>query len=186
MKKRDVSFLLSLLVGILLFLFQKTNSSVTHSALVTPPAVIDSEKFETAELVKVVDGDTVRVKIDNTEETIRIIGINTPETVDPRKPVECLGKEASQFAQNFFSQSEGKVLLQKDESQGERDKYSRLLRYVMAENTKADYGEAVLSEGYANEYTYEKPYNFQEKYRKAEEQAKNEKKGLWADDACGR
>ena len=137
-----------------------------------------------ATIIKVVDGDTITVSIDGKTETIRIIGINTPETVDPRKTVECFGKEASDKAKEYFKDNEYKVWLEEDPTQGDRDKYQRLLRYVFTQNGNFDYGLMMISEGYAYEYTYNIPYKYQEIYKKAQQIAENEKLGLWAGNAC--
>lgn len=132
-------------------------------------------------VVKVIDGDTIAVEIDNKTETVRLIGINTPETVDPRKPVECFGKEASNKAKGILT---GKnVKLETDISSGERDKYGRLLRYVFLEDG-ANFNKLMISEGYAYEYTYNAPYKYQDEFKKAEQEAKEAKKELWADGIC--
>lgn len=132
-------------------------------------------------VVKVIDGDTIAIEIDNKTETARLIGINTPETVDPRKPVECFGKEASNKAKGILT---GKnVKLEADISSGERDKYGRLLRYVFLEDG-ANFNKLMISEGYAYEYTYNAPYKYQDEFKKAEQEAKEAKKGLWADGIC--
>ena len=91
---------------------------------------IKDEKLENKyfSVVKIVDGDTIDVSIDGQTERIRFIGLNTPETVDPRKPVECFGQEASKKVNEVLSGRE--VLLKVDSTQGDRDKYGRLLRYV--------------------------------------------------------
>lgn len=132
-------------------------------------------------IIKVVDGDTVAVDIDGTKETLRLIGINTPETVDPRKPVECFGKEASNKAKEVLN---GKsVILESDPIQGERDKYGRLLRYIFLEDG-TNFNKLMIAEGYAYEYTYNFPYKYQEEFKQAEKEARENKRGLWADDAC--
>ena len=132
-------------------------------------------------VVSVVDGDTLKVSINGATETIRLIGINTPETVDPRKSVECFGKEASNKAKSVLT---GKnVLIETDASQGERDKYDRLLAYVFLENG-TNFNKMMISEGYAYEYTYNTPYKYQSEFKAAEVAARNNKLGLWADGAC--
>lgn len=133
------------------------------------------------EVVSVIDGDTINVKIDEDIKTVRVIGINTPETVDPRKPVECFGKEASSKAKEILSSQ--KVYLKEDESQGLTDKYGRLLRYVFLSSGE-DYGKFMISSGYAYEYTYKVSYKYQNEYKEAEILAKNNKAGLWSDEAC--
>ena len=132
-------------------------------------------------VVKVVDGDTVAVGINNNKETIRLIGINTPETVDPRKPVECFGIEASNKAKEILT---GKsVKLEADSIVGERDKYGRLLRYIFLEDG-INFNKMMISEGYAYEYTYDSSYKYQDEFKQAEKEAREAEKGLWADGVC--
>lgn len=135
----------------------------------------------TAKVVKVVDGDTVTVEIDGVRETIRMIGINTPETVDPRKPVECFGQEASARAHELLDNQT--VTLEADETQGERDRYDRLLRYIFL-STGSDFGKQMISEGYAYEYTYSTAYTYQQDYKASQSEAEHAEQGLWAPDAC--
>jgi len=132
-------------------------------------------------VAKVIDGDTISLDINDKTEVIRLIGVNTPETVDPRKPVECFGQEASQKAKELLNDKS--VSLESDPTQGERDKYERLLRYVFLENG-TNFNKLMISEGYAYEYTYNLPYKYQEEFKQAQQQAEQNKRGLWADDAC--
>lgn len=139
---------------------------------------------EQAILLRVVDGDTIKVSLNGKNETIRIIGINAPESVDPRKPVECMGKEASNQAKQFFEKTDKKLWLEKDPSQSNRDKYDRLLRYVFTANGTTDFGKSMISLGFAYEYTYDNPYKYQKIYKQTEREAQDAKKGLWAENAC--
>lgn len=132
-------------------------------------------------VVSVVDGDTLKISMDGATETIRLIGINTPETVDPRKSVECFGTEASNKAKSVLTGK--KVSIETDVSQGERDKYGRLLAYVFLENG-TNFNKMMISEGYAYEYTYNTPYKYQSEFKTAEADARNNKVGLWADGVC--
>ncbi|MCX7997080.1 MAG: thermonuclease family protein [Patescibacteria group bacterium] len=132
-------------------------------------------------VTKVIDGDTINVKIDDQIKTIRVIGINSPETVDPRRPVECFGKEASEKAKKLLI---GKnVRLENDPTQGDTDKYGRLLRYIFLEDG-TDFGLTLIKEGYAYEYTYNIPYKYQKQYKQAQKEAEENKRGLWADNVC--
>lgn len=148
------------------------------------PSLVFHENLEPADVIKVVDGDTITVSLNGQNETIRIVGINTPETVDPRKSVECFGLEASNKAKEFFKSKNYKVWLEKDPGQGERDKYQRLLRYVFTDNGSVDYGLSMIRDGYAYEYTYNTPYKYQISYKNAQKDAEISKRGLWADEAC--
>lgn len=129
----------------------------------------------------VVDGDTLKVELGSQTETIRVIGIDTPETVHPTKPVECFGREASDKAKNILNGTT--VTVVKDSSQGERDKYGRLLAYVILEDGK-DFGEEMIRSGHAYEYTYDEAYKNQAIYKEAETAASNNGVGLWADGVC--
>lgn len=129
-------------------------------------------------VTKVVDGDTVTIdKIG----TIRLIGINTPETVDPRKPVECFGKEASDRAKELLNGK--KVYLEFDESQGKTDKYNRTLAYVFREDG-LHFNVEMIKTGYAYEYTYNKPYKYQNQFKQAQKDAQNSQSGLWSANTC--
>ncbi len=142
----------------------------------------NSVKGEFYSVIKVVDGDTIAVDLNGKSETLRLIGINTPETVDPRKSVECFGREASNKAKEVLTGK--KVRLEADTASGERDKYDRLLRYVFLEDG-ASFNKRMISEGYAYEYTYNGiPYKYQAEYKQAQKEAESAKRGLWADNAC--
>lgn len=164
--------------------------SSTDAAQATPEPVIEAsqEKIsQTAipvtlyEVNKVIDGDTIDVLIDGKKKNIRLIGIDSPETVDPRKPVQCFGKEASSKAKEVLKGK--KVSLEADTSQGERDKYDRLLRYVFLEDG-TNFNKLMIAEGFAHEYTYDLPYKYRDEFIEAEKTASQQKLGLWADDAC--
>ncbi|HWQ99938.1 MAG TPA: thermonuclease family protein [Candidatus Methylomirabilis sp.] len=138
------------------------------------------------------DGDTIVAMQDvsasdrtgGTEVTVRLLGVNTPESVDPRKPVECFGKEASAFT---TSKLDGvRVRLDADPQADERDKYGRLLRNVTLEDG-TDFNALLVSEGYAYAYL-SFPLNPARKVelKKLEEGAKEAKRGLWAEGACAK
>jgi micrococcal nuclease len=93
-----------------------------------PPTATPEPQRVSAQVVEVVDGDTLKVNLDGQVHTVRLIGVDTPETVDPRKPVDGFGQEASAKAYELLDGQT--VALEVDQSQGERDKYDRLLRYV--------------------------------------------------------
>jgi micrococcal nuclease len=130
------------------------------------------------EVARVVDGDTIKV---SGGATIRMIGMDTPETVDPRKPVQCFGIEASRHAHALL---DGRtVRLEYDPSQGRFDKYGRTLAYVWMSDGRL-YNEVMIREGYAHEYTYDTPYEYQARFRAAEAAARNASLGLWSPSTC--
>lgn len=132
-------------------------------------------------VVKVIDGDTLSIQINGKVQTLRLIGLDTPETVDPRKPVQCFGREASAKAKEILTGQQ--VRIETDQTQDEYDKYNRLLAYVfLPEGTLLN--EMMIREGYGHEYTHQTPYKYQNEFRAAENEARNKKRGLWADGAC--
>jgi micrococcal nuclease len=161
-----------------------TSAAITITSTPTPqPTATPTPSSESNlyEVVRVVDGDTIVVKIEDKEETIRLIGIDSPESVDPRKSVECFSKEASAKAKELI---EGKkITLEIDPTQDDKDKYNRLLRYVFLEDGTF-INKKLIEDGYAFEYTYEKPYKYQSEFKEAQKNAEINKNGLWAENAC--
>lgn len=141
----------------------------------TVPSIDENELYQVTE---VKDGDTFNVKIGRHTETVRMLGIDTPETVDPRKPVQCFGKEASDQTKHLLTAQSVRLKLNPDRE--EKDKYGRYLAYVFLGNVFVN--EQLLEEGYAREYTFGKPYMYQKEFRGIEKNAKETKKGLWG--AC--
>jgi len=145
---------------------------------------VKNERIEKKKLylvLNIIDGDTIDVFIDEKIKRVRLIGINTPETVDPRKKVECFGKEASSKAREMLLGKE--ILLEQDETQAEEDKYGRLLRYVFLKD-ETNFNKWMIENGYAYEYTYIFPYNYQKEFKDAEISAMENNRGLWASNAC--
>lgn len=121
-------------------------------------------------VLRIVDGDTIVLEGD---QKLRYIGINTPESVDPRRPVECMAKEASNRNKELV---EGKqVTLEKDVS--ETDRYGRLLRYVYVDGVMVN--EQLVREGYALASAYPPDVKYQDRLKAAEDEARMEKRGLW-------
>lgn len=132
-------------------------------------------------VTRVIDGDTIVVLINGVSEKVRLIGVDTPETVDPRKTVQCFGKEASSFTNELLENRA--VTLEADPSQGDRDRYRRLLRYVFLEDGTLVNKEIIIR-GYGHEYTYRIPYKYQSEFKNAERTAREYQKGLWAPNVC--
>lgn len=158
-------------------------STVTpeQAEIVSETVGTSSPKKDLYQIVKVIDGDTISVNINGKIEAIRLIGIDSPESVDPRKPVQCFGKEASEKAKEVLTGK--KVSLEYDPTQGDKDKYKRLLRFVFLEDG-TNFNKFMISEGFAHEYTYSTVYKYQTEFRTAEKEARENSKGLWAEGAC--
>lgn len=125
----------------------------------------------------VVDGDTVVVEKNNQESTVRLLGINAPEIAHEKygkMSGECYGKEAADFLKGEL---EGKsIILLQDPASGDKDKYSRLLRYIIVDGRiiNAD----MVRNGYAFTYQYS-DFFLAKWFYKIEKQAKTERLGLW-------
>ncbi len=105
---------------------------------------------EIGQVARVVDGDTLKVALGGQLETVRLIGVDTPETVHPNKPVEFFGKEASGFTRQV---ADGKVVRLEADPQGtDRDKYGRLMRYVFLPDGRHLNAESI-AQGYGHAYT---------------------------------
>lgn len=157
----------------------KVESGVVGESLLANEEI---RKSPTYQVLKVVDGDTIHISYNGKDEKVRFIGLDTSETKDPRKPIQCFGREASakmtELAENKT------VRLEFDKTQGERDKYGRLLAFVYGEDNK-NLAYEMIRQGYGNEYTYNSnPYKYQNEFKEAARKAREENKGLWAENTC--
>jgi micrococcal nuclease len=189
--QKSVIAVLTLLVALL---FAIAETSFDGNATSVPPDVgMEEEKVPDVVLTeqeklsgvvyaaRVVDGDTLVVSVLGKEEKVRLLGIDTPESVDPRKPVQCFGKEAGEHLASIVMGK--KMTLVMDPSQASTDKYDRWLRILQLEDG-TDVNKQMITDGYAYEYTYDKPYIRQQEYKQEMENAKLSKRGLWASDTC--
>lgn len=168
-------------------------SFVATSTITDLPVATGTTKFRSttstiivanATVVRVVDGDTIDVHIDGQDhdEKVRFLGVNTPETVDPRRAVQCFGKQASNFTKELLTGK--RVRLDPDAQADERDKYQRLLRnIVLLDGT--DVNASLVRSGYAYAYV-SFPLNKERKKQllRLQSEAEAMKRGLWADDTC--
>ena len=181
---------LSLIIGILLPMITSVlanagyldlESSDIGESILTNRSTFSFTTDSPFTVVKVVDGDTIDIAQNGETIRVRLIGINTPETVDPRRPVECFGKEASNHAKGLLT---GKtVTVETDPSQGMYDKYQRLLAYVVLPDGSS-FNKRMIAEGYAYEYTYDIPYKYQKTFKDAQSIAREKELGLWSPQTC--
>ncbi len=132
---------------------------------------------------RIVDGDTIVVVRSDQEAKVRLIGIDTPESVRPDSPVECFGPEASAFAEEMLQGR--RVDLERDPTQGPIDAYGRQLAYAWYVNEAGEselFNLQAIDAGVAREYTYAGPYAWRGAFLAAEERARSGDRGLWA--AC--
>ncbi len=134
-----------------------------------------------ARVTSVIDGDTLKVKLaDGTKTTVRLIGIDTPETKKPGTPVQCGGRDATARMKRLaLRNGRGRtVTITTDPTQGLTDRYGRLLSYVGAGGT--DFGRAMVASGWATTYVYG-GVDFQRvrAYRSAQRSARSARKGVY-------
>jgi|GEM_PF-263776 micrococcal nuclease len=157
----------------------KIESGVVGESLLANEEI---RKSPTYKVLRVVDGDTIRIDYNGKDEKVRFIGLDTPETKDPRKPIQCFGREATAKMTEFAENKN--IRLEFDKTQGERDKYGRLLAFVYSEDNK-NLAYEMIRQGYGNEYTYNSnPYKYQNEFKEAARKAREENKGLWAENTC--
>jgi len=171
-------------VGLWIYLGQPTSlpdgqpDAAAAADLTAPPA--DAEgPFA---VVRVVDGDTLIVARPEGDTRVRVIGIDTPESVAPDRPVECFGPESADRADQLLTGTS--VMLRGDPTQDRVDQYGRELDYVWLPDGRL-FNHVMLVEGFATEYTFAAPYAYQHSFRAAEQQAAQGGVGLWSPATCG-
>lgn len=158
------------------------NERHCHNGYTTPttpnptPTPTPTPKTEQTKVTEIIDGDTIKI---STGEKVRFIGIDTPETKDPRKPVECFGKEASEHLLSKIDQKD--IRLETDPQGDTIDKYGRILRYVYLDDKNIN--ATMIKDGYAYAYTTY-PFSKSEEFKNLENDAKMDKRGLWEDNTC--
>lgn len=157
-----------------LFFPQIYTPSVRQSAVTTEAtstsALSLANSSERAIVTRVIDGDTIEL---TDRRRVRYIGIDTPETVDPRRPVECFGREAAGENRNLVEGKE--VRLEKDIS--DVDRYGRLLRYVYVDDQMIN--EVLVRGGFAHASTFPPDVKYQDQFRNVEREARDNNRGLW-------
>lgn len=189
-KRKVLIAIISLVVGGLMLIWQGLRGEINFSPRETfqpsPTAFLEESTESTAsavlgagaqrvKVVHVVDGDTIEIE---TGQKVRYIGIDTPETVDPRRPVGCFGREAS--AENKRLVDGKTVYLVKDIS--ETDKFGRLLRYVYLKLDDGSYlfvNDYLVRAGFAKASTYPPDVKYVAQFLEAEKSAREKGLGLW-------
>lgn len=171
---RAYRFLLAVLL-LATLLYQKEVGILSTDQLPTSAEASVSAETATVFVVRVIDGDTFEI---SGGERVRLIGIDAPESVKPNTPVECFGKESSDYLRSIIEGKE--VRLERDQT--DRDRYARLLRYAYLGEVFIN--ERIVRDGYAESVAYKPDTEKQSSIDRAEEAAKTERLGRWAADAC--
>lgn len=155
------------------FRFRQLYQGANARPLQPATSPVPSAGWEVAQVARVVDGDTIEVTLNGQRKTVRYVLVNTPETVDPRRPVECYGKEASNANKGMV---EGKtVYLEKDVS--ETDRFGRILRYVFTPDGFVN--AELVKGGFAQVATFPPDVKYEQYLRGLEQEARAAGRGLW-------
>lgn len=165
------SLLLPLVCLLVLFSLQLFYKEPAKQPVTPTEKKVQGIATQSAKVTKVVDGDTIKLE---SGQTVRLIGIDTPETVDPRRGVQCFGKEASDKTKELLVGT--LITLEKDVS--ETDKYGRLLRYVYKDGAMIN--QLLVEQGYARSSSYPPDIKHQDLLRQAEQEAREANRGLWS------
>ena len=144
---------------------------------VTPISTITANNVIKTTVSRVVDGDTIEAAINGKTEKIRLIGVDTPETVDPKQGIQPYGKEASDYTKQRLLNQAVEIELDIDD----RDFYGRILGYVWL-NGKM-YNTELIQNGYAVLMTISPNVKYVDLFKRLQEEARNAKHGLWAGQA---
>ena len=158
-------------------------------AAAPPPAPKSAKTYRSVRILSVIDGDTLKVRLaTGARKTVRVIGIDTPETRKPATPIECGGKNATKYMQTLaMKRKRGRLTgktatLRTDPTQDTTDRYGRMLAYVSI--SRKDIGQRMVRAGWAMSYVYENtPFERVASYVSAETSAKSEGRGVWR--LCG-
>ena len=157
------------------------------------PATLGVEPagYEEAVVLRAVDGDTIEVEVTARVEgpgagdaavgetyDVRLLGIDTPESVSPREPVECFGREATAATEALLEGTTVKLVKDVEE----RDGFDRLLRYVYLGAELAN--ARLVANGYARAYTYPPNVRWSDRFSELERDARANRRGLWSMEAC--
>lgn len=164
-------------LSLLIFLAAMAYVLATQSGWLAQGALVaKSSQPGLYRVVRYVDGDTIDVNMNGSIETIRFIGVDTPETHKPNTPVQCYGPEAAAFTKKTIGRY-GKVRLQADPLDTNRDVYGRLLRYVyLPDGTLME--EQIIRGGYGFAYL-DFPFSMKARFATAQSAAQAAKAGLW-------
>lgn len=153
----------SVMLIFLLFLFSNFESINPNNGDVI------SETDELFQVIDVTDGDTIKISYKGNIEKVRLLGIDTPERD------ECYFEESTEELEDLVMDES--VRIEFDSTQGDRDRFGRLLLYIWVGDTFIN--EEMIKKGFAHEYTYNLPYKYQKQFKLIEDFAREKEIGLW-------
>jgi micrococcal nuclease len=138
-----------------------------------------ADRAQVGRVVRVVDGDTIHVRLGGREEKVRYIGVDTPESVKPGTPVQCFAKRASAYNERLVDGESVRVVRDAEA----RDRYGRLLAYVYRARDDLFVNAALVRGGYAQPLTIPPNVAHAAEFRRLAAAARRAGRGLWS--ACG-
>jgi micrococcal nuclease len=136
-----------------------------------------AQNTQTVTVERVVDGDTIEVNPTlSWTEDVRLLGVDTPETVDPGEPVEPYGPEASAFTKQQLDGERVTLIFDKEKT----DQYGRALAYVRISGQSVTFNETLLKQGYAQLYVVPPNDRFEARFSQAQDQARQAQRGIWS------
>ncbi len=127
-------------------------------------------------VLRVVDGDTIHVRVAGQDESVRYIGVDTPESVEPGTPVQCFAKRASTYNDRLVAGERVRLVLDAEH----RDRYGRLLAYVYRERDGLFVNAALVRGGYAVPLTIPPNVAHADEFRRMAATARQKGRGLWS------
>lgn len=147
---------------------------IAGTFLLATPALAQTSQTVTVE--RVIDGDTIEVNpVVGSTDSVRLIGVDTPETVDPNEPVQPYGPQASAFTKNQLEGQRATLIFDRERT----DQYGRALAYVRPGGQGTTFNETLLRQGYAQLYIVSPNDRYEARYRQAQEQARQAYRGIW-------
>ncbi|WP_431841068.1 thermonuclease family protein [Calidifontibacter indicus] len=156
-----------------------SSTSSTQASAVQASSAANAASGDLLQVAGITDGDTIKVWVNGQREPVRLLGVDTPESKKPNTAVACYAKEAASKMQSLVQSKQ--VRLVADPTQADRDRYNRLVRYVVLPDG-SDVSQLMIAGGFGREYTDAAPYAKQGAFRVAQSQAQAAKRGLWG--AC--
>lgn len=152
-------------------------SSIALSSCGQSPPRTDSQGRVHGTIVSVTDGDTIEVRLASSTERVRLIGVDTPETKHPTKPIECFGPEASAHTHSLLPNGTDVIVVRDEEA---RDKYGRLLAYVFRSSDNLFVNLDLVSGGWAHTLSIPPNTAYEDAFSIAVATAERMRLGLWA------
>lgn len=174
-----------LVLGLVLAACGAESTASAPATTVSPeavPATIPDEASlaPNASVDRIVDGDTLVALIDGRPERVRLLGIDTPESVAENRPDQCFGKEASDYLATLLPEGSAITLILDEEA---RDQYDRLLAYVVRSSDDLFVNLDLIERGFAGVLIYDPNDHYESLFRAAERAAIEADVGLWG--VCG-